>query len=94
MTLVEFLVLLAVAGVCGAIGQALVGVTRGGCLVSIALGMIGAFLGIWIARQLNLPKVFTLDLGGTEFPIVWSVAGSALFVALVGLLTRSRRRAG
>ena len=94
MTLVEFLILLAVAGVCGAIGQALVGVTRGGCLVSIVLGMIGAFLGIWIARQLNLPKVFTLDVGGTEFPIVWSVVGSALFVALLGLFTRSRRRAG
>ncbi len=37
MTILHFLLLLLIAGVCGSIAQALVGFSRGGCLVSIAL---------------------------------------------------------
>lgn len=88
MTLIEFLVLLLVAGICGSIGQALAGFSRGGCLVSIAVGFIGALVGMWIARQAGMPELFTLDVGGTAFPIIWSIIGAALFVALISLLTR------
>lgn len=38
MTLLDLLILLLVAGICGALGQAIAGYSRGGCLVSIALG--------------------------------------------------------
>jgi len=90
MTLWEFLVLLLVAGICGAIAQALVGGSRGGCLVSIALGFIGALLGTWLARAAGLPEVLTVDIGGRPFPIVWSIIGGALFAAVLALLTRRR----
>jgi hypothetical protein len=43
---------------------------------------------MWIARKLNLPLLFTLDIGDVPFPIVWSIIGSALFVAVISLLTR------
>jgi uncharacterized membrane protein YeaQ/YmgE (transglycosylase-associated protein family) len=56
MSLIDFCILLAVAGVCGALGQAISGYSRGGCLVSIAIGFIGALLGIWIARQWSYRK--------------------------------------
>lgn len=91
MTLIEFLFLLLVSGVCGSIGQSLAGFSRGGCLVSIALGFVGALLGMWIARGLDLPEWFVIHVGGTAFPIVWSIVGSALFVALLGLFGRSRK---
>lgn len=42
MTLLDFLILLLIAGICGALGQAIAGFSRGGCLVSIALGFVGA----------------------------------------------------
>ena len=90
MTLLDLLILLLVAGVCGSLGQAITGFTRGGCLVSIALGFVGAVLGVWLARWLGLPELFTLQIGTTAFPIVWSIIGSALFVAIIALLTRSR----
>ena len=90
MTLFSLLILLAVAGICGAIGQAIAGYSRGGCLVSIVLGFIGALLGMWIARTLNLPEVFAMRIGGQQFPIVWSIIGAALFVALLSLLSRRR----
>src|SRR5918996_955573 len=55
MDLIDLLILLLVAGVCGALGQAIGGYSRGGCLVSIALGFIGAIIGMWIARSAKLP---------------------------------------
>ena len=90
MTVIEFLVLLLVAGVCGALGQAIGGFSRGGCLVSIALGFIGALLGTWLSRQFGLPELLVVPVGGRGFPIVWSIIGAALFVAVIGLLTRRR----
>lgn len=91
MTLVDLLILLLVAGVCGALGQAISGYSRGGCLVSIALGFIGAILGMWLSRQLGLPELLILPVGGRSFPVVWSIIGSALFVAVISLLTRRGR---
>ena len=90
MTLIDILILLLVAGVCGALGQAISGFSRGGCLVSIALGFIGAIIGMWIARAAKLPELFAFDIGGTRFPIVWSIIGATIFVAIIGLITRRR----
>lgn len=88
MTVLELIILLCVAGVVGAIGQAIAGFSAGGCLVSIALGFIGALIGVWLARRLGLPELFVVSVGGTSFPIIWSIIGSALFVALIGLVSR------
>jgi uncharacterized membrane protein YeaQ/YmgE (transglycosylase-associated protein family) len=90
MTLIDLLILLLVSGICGSLGQAISGYTRGGCLVSIALGFIGALIGMWLARKLGLPELFVLPIGGTSFPIIWSIIGSALFVAIISFIARSR----
>lgn len=66
--------------------EALAGYTAGGCLVSIALGFIGALLGKWLAALLGLPELFMIQVGGQPFPILWSIIGSALFVAVLSLL--------
>ena len=90
MTILDLVVLLIIAGLCGALGQAITGFSRGGCLVSIALGFIGALLGMWLARNLGLPELFSVQIGTTSFPIIWSIIGSALLVAVIALVTRSR----
>lgn len=90
MTLIDLLILLLVAGICGSLGQAIAGYSRGGCLVSIALGFVGALLGMWLARMMGLPELIPVNIGGTSFPIIWSIIGSALFVAIIALITRSR----
>ncbi|HVS02620.1 MAG TPA: hypothetical protein VMT16_07620 [Thermoanaerobaculia bacterium] len=93
MTIVEWLILLLIAGVCGAIAQALVGYSRGGCLAAVAVGFIGALLGAWLSRLAGLPELFLVDVGGARFPIVWSIIGAALFVAVLSLIG-GRRRVG
>ena len=40
MTWVDLLILLVIAGVCGAIGQTIAGYSRGGCLTAIAVGLL------------------------------------------------------
>jgi uncharacterized membrane protein YeaQ/YmgE (transglycosylase-associated protein family) len=93
MTLIDFLVLLLVAGVAGSIGQAIAGYSTGGCLTSIAVGFIGAYIGVWLARAMNLPVLFDVNVGGTSFPVLWSIMGAALFVAVISFISRSRIRA-
>jgi uncharacterized membrane protein YeaQ/YmgE (transglycosylase-associated protein family) len=88
MTLTGILVLLLIAGVVGALGQALSGYSLGGCLVSILVGFIGAYLGIWLARQLGLPEVFTITVEGEPFPVLWGIIGSALLSLILGAFTR------
>jgi uncharacterized membrane protein YeaQ/YmgE (transglycosylase-associated protein family) len=89
MTLIEFLVLLLVAAICGGIGQSLAGYSLGGCLVSIVVGFIGAYIGIWLAGKLGLPEIFAINIGGKTFPIVWSVIGAALFTLIIALIRRA-----
>lgn len=91
MTLGSFLLLLLIAGVCGSLAQGLTGYSRGGCLMSIALGFVGAVLGTWLAGLLGLGEILAIQIGVQSFPIVWSIMGAALFVALLNLLNRRRR---
>ena len=90
MTILEFIVLLIIAGICGSVAQAMVGHSTGGCLVSIALGFVGALLGTYLARAMNLPDLLTIQLGETSFPLVWSIIGAALFAAVLSLVSRRR----
>jgi len=92
MDLVSLLILLVIAALCGAVGQALAGYSLGGCLVSVFVGFIGAFIGMWLARQFGLPEPLAVEVGGQTFPILWSVLGGAVFAFLVGLLNRLSAR--
>ena len=84
------LLLILIAAICGAIGSAIAGGTRGGILVSVVLGFIGALLGSWIAGQMKLPEPIVLRVAGQAFPVLWSVIGSAVFVAVLHLFSGRR----
>ena len=88
MTLIGFLVLLLIAAICGAIGQSLAGYSLGGCLVSIIVGFIGAYIGLWVAGKMGLPRLFEISIDGKPFPVLWAVIGSAIFTFIMALLRR------
>jgi len=88
MSLTSLLLLLLIAAVCGALGKAIAGSVRGGLIVSIVLGFIGALLGPWVARALKLQEPFMVNIGGQPFPVLWSIIGAALFVAIIHLVSR------
>ncbi len=91
MSILDPVILLIVAAICGSLGMAISGFSRGGCVMAVALGFIGALLGVWIARAMTLPEPLMLEVGDLRFPVVWSIVGSALFVAVISLLTRQSR---
>jgi uncharacterized membrane protein YeaQ/YmgE (transglycosylase-associated protein family) len=88
ITLPGLIFLLIVAAVCGAVGRALAGGIRGGLIVAIAVGFVGAMLGPWVATQFGLTEPFMLRVGGESFPVLWSIIGGALFVAIIHLISR------
>jgi len=87
MSILEFILLLFIAGICGGLAQSLSGYSTGGCLATIVLGFIGALLGTWLARALGLPELFSIQIGGQPFPVIWSIIGGALFSAALGLFS-------
>jgi uncharacterized membrane protein YeaQ/YmgE (transglycosylase-associated protein family) len=87
MSLVELLVLLLIAGICGPVGKAIAGSFPGGFLASIGVGFVRALIGTWVARVMGLPELFAINIGGTVFPIVWSILGSAVFVGFISLIS-------
>jgi len=91
MSILGIIIILLIAAITGAIGQAMAGYSMGGCLVSAVVGIIGAFLGLWIARQLGLPTAFAVNIDGQPFPILWSIIGAFIFTLVVGLITRRGR---
>ena len=89
MSLPALLVLLLIAAICGAIGRSMAG-GGGGLLTSIVIGFIGALFGPWLAVQLHLSEPLIVQVAGKPFPIVWSIIGSALFVAFLHLVSGRR----
>ena len=86
MSLLDFVLLLLVAGVCGSVAQTIVGYSHRGWLTSIALGFVGALLGSWLAGALGVRELLALHIGDGSFPIVWSIIGAALFVVTLHLV--------
>lgn len=87
-TLPGLILFIVIAAVCGAIGRAIAGDVRGGLVVSIAIGFIGAVVGPWLAARLQLPEPLMVTISGRPFGILWSIVGAALFVAIIHLISR------
>jgi uncharacterized membrane protein YeaQ/YmgE (transglycosylase-associated protein family) len=91
MTLLGFFLLLLIAALAGSLGQAIAGYSLGGCLISILVGFVGAYVGLWIANQFGLPEPLLITIQGESFPLLWSIIGSAIFTEILGFIFRSRR---
>jgi uncharacterized membrane protein YeaQ/YmgE (transglycosylase-associated protein family) len=89
--LIELLILLIIAGICGAIAEAVVGFSPGGCVVSIIVGVIGAYLGTILGNYLNLPRFFTITIGGQSIEIMWAILGSIVLLLVISVMRGTGR---
>ena len=92
MGILELLILLVIAGICGAIAEMIVGFSPGGFVVSIIIGVIGAYLGTVLASYLALPRFFTVRVGGQEIEVIWAILGSILLLLVISLFRGAGRR--
>ncbi len=89
--MIGFLLTLLVAAVLGSLGAAIAGRRGQGCLVNILVGLIGALVGRWLSRVAGIDDPVTITIGSTTFPLMWTIAGAALFVAVITAVTGERR---
>jgi uncharacterized membrane protein YeaQ/YmgE (transglycosylase-associated protein family) len=90
MSLLETLILLAIAGLVGALAEFLIGFSFGGILGATIVGVVGALIGSWLARLLNLPAILPIQVGTRTIELVWATLGSILLVGILSAL-RARR---
>jgi uncharacterized membrane protein YeaQ/YmgE (transglycosylase-associated protein family) len=90
MSLLETLILLAMAGLVGALAEFLIGYSLSGILGAMIVGVVGALIGGWMVRLLHLPAILPIHVGTRAIDLVWATLGSLLLVGLLSAL-RARR---
>jgi len=88
MTFIDIITFLVIVIVCISIAQAIFDFRRGGLVISALLGISGAVIGIVIARSLDLPDLFTVQVGERDIPILWSIMGSGFFAIFLSFVIK------
>lgn len=73
-----------VGGLAGLLAQALLGGGRSGCLVTILLGIVGAFIGGFVMSLLGY--------GGVDGINIWSILVATIGAAILLAIGRALRR--
>jgi uncharacterized membrane protein YeaQ/YmgE (transglycosylase-associated protein family) len=84
--LLQLSILLVIAGICAAIAQWVVGFSPGGFMLSIIIGVVGAYLGTSLADLLRVPPILPIHIGTVSFDLLWAVCGSLLLLLLLYLV--------
>jgi uncharacterized membrane protein YeaQ/YmgE (transglycosylase-associated protein family) len=92
MTLIDFLLIVVVAILCGTVAQLTSGYSRGGWIVNLGIGFLGALAGVIVSRSLTVPKIYDLTVRTVNFPIIYAIIGSVFFLAAIGFFIRPGRR--
>lgn len=91
----QLMILLVIAGICGAFAELIVGFSPPGLhvmLVSIIIGVIGAFVGAWIAGLLSLPPLTEIRVGNIRMNLLYTIFGSILLLLVLQALRSGGRR--
>lgn len=90
--MLNVLISLIIAGVAGSIARSLSGFSRGGCIISIFVGFIGAMIGSWLSREMQLPDPFVLHIRGTSYNILWTIIGAVIFTTILSLISPDKKK--
>jgi len=91
----QLMILLVIAGICGAFAELIVGFSPPGLhvmLVSIIIGVIGAFVGAWIAGLFGLPPLTEIRVGNIRLNLLYTILGSVLLLLVLQALRSGGRR--
>jgi uncharacterized membrane protein YeaQ/YmgE (transglycosylase-associated protein family) len=88
--LVGLVWLLLIATLCGAIAESLLHYREGGIAATTGVGLIGAVIGVVIAKVLHFPTLVSIG----HLPVLWTVVGSIVLVSGLKVVTPNRRLQG
>lgn len=96
MELLEVLILIVLAGLCGAVAELILGYADGGILATIIIGIIGAAFGFasaqWLGQVFSgnrnslTPTALTIGVGDTPLDPFWSIIGSMVVIIFLMVL--------
>ncbi|HEU4327647.1 MAG TPA: GlsB/YeaQ/YmgE family stress response membrane protein [Roseiflexaceae bacterium] len=91
MDLLQLLILLVIAGICGALAELILGrrLGSGSLIITVILGVIGAYFGSWLSFSLGLPG-YAIEVGTMRMDLAWSLAGTLLVLALLSVVREGR----
>ena len=92
MVAIDFLIAGPIAVICGTIAQLTSGFSRGGWIVNLGVGFLGAVGGVVLSRALNAPLIYNIKYRMIDFPIIYSIIGCTLLLAGIGFLIKPHRR--
>jgi uncharacterized membrane protein YeaQ/YmgE (transglycosylase-associated protein family) len=93
--LLVLLIVLVITGICAAFAEWIVGFSPGSLLISVIVGVIGAYLGSFIAwllsRFIPVPYLLPVRVGTIRFDLLWAFLGSALLLLVLQTVSQSNR---
>jgi uncharacterized membrane protein YeaQ/YmgE (transglycosylase-associated protein family) len=90
VTWTGLVILVLIGAMCGTMGRAFGSATSGGFAVCVAVGFVGALLGLLVAHWLRFPELFLISVDDQPFAVLWAVIGAALFVVLLHVVSGKR----
>lgn len=91
MDFLQFLIVIVITGICGAIAEWIIGYKPGGILISIIIGIVGAAIGSWINIIVPLTIPLTIIAIGTiKINLIWTILGSLTLLITIHTLRDSR----
>jgi uncharacterized membrane protein YeaQ/YmgE (transglycosylase-associated protein family) len=84
MTLTTIVTWIIVGGIAGLLAEWLIGGIHTGCIGTVIVGVVGAFIGGWLFRQLNIQ----LGLSGLVGDIVTAFVGAVVLLFVIRIFRR------
>ena len=82
-----------IALTCGILGQMLARRSIGGFIITVAVGLAGAFAGEYIARYLGAQEPLAITVNGRTIPVLWPIVGATVGAFAVAIFQRKPSRA-
>ena len=91
MNLIDVLLTVLVAVICGTFAQLTSRYSKGGWIVNLGIGFLGALAGVVVSRSLNARVIYDLTVGTTSFPVIYSIIGSVAVLAAINFFVKPGR---
>jgi uncharacterized membrane protein YeaQ/YmgE (transglycosylase-associated protein family) len=85
MTLNTIIIWIIVGGVAGLLAEWLIGGVHAGCIGTVIIGILGAFIGGWLFSQLGI----SIGVTGILNSIITAFVGAAVLLLIIRLVRRA-----
>jgi uncharacterized membrane protein YeaQ/YmgE (transglycosylase-associated protein family) len=83
MTLTSIITWIIVGGIAGFLAQSIIGGIRTGCIGTVIVGVVGAFIGGWLFSQLHV----SIGATGLVSDVITAFVGAAVLLLVIRIVS-------